>query len=138
MWTSHVQGQTEGREAAYLHGDVSDGGGGQVKVLLDQNIEFGGEVPPSTNTVNLAGEQRKDLRRERETPRDECHIFKFYSLAALDFYYFFKPQPFVCSHLFLRPVRHQRVFTLRVDVNQNQLTLLNGHQPAKRKTDLRI
>lgn len=82
MWTSHVQGQTEGREAAYLHGDVGDGGGGQVKVLLDQNIEFGGEVPPSTNTVNLAGEQRKDLRG------DECHIFTFYSLADLHFYYF--------------------------------------------------
>lgn len=34
------------------------------------------------------------------------------------------------SHLFLEPVGHQRVLTLWVDVNQNQLTLLDGHQPT--------
>ena len=33
-------------------------------MLLDQNVEFGGQVSPCTDTVNLAGEQRGDLRRE--------------------------------------------------------------------------
>lgn len=33
------------------------------------------------------------------------------------------------THLFLWSVRHQRVLTLWVDVNENQFTLLNGHQP---------
>lgn len=54
---------SEGQGAPYLHGDVCYGGGGQVKVLLDQNVEFGGQVPPRTNAVNLAGEQRGDLRQ---------------------------------------------------------------------------
>lgn len=31
-------------------------------------------------------------------------------------------------HLFFRPVGHQRVLALWVDVNQNQLALLDGHQ----------
>lgn len=59
----------EGREAPYLHGDVCYGGGGQVKVLLDQNVEFGGQVPSCTNTVNLAGEQRGDLRPQEKRRR---------------------------------------------------------------------
>lgn len=42
----------------YLHGDVCYGGGGQIKVLLDQNVEFGSQVSPSTNAVNFTGEQR--------------------------------------------------------------------------------
>lgn len=55
-------------DGLYLHGDVRYGGGGQVKVLLDQNVEFGGQVPPSSNTVHLTGEQRRDLRhKERDT-----------------------------------------------------------------------
>lgn len=54
----------EGQDAPYLHGDVCYGGGGQVKVLLDQDVEFGGQVSPRTNTVNLAGEQRGDLRQQ--------------------------------------------------------------------------
>lgn len=61
----------EGREAPYLHGDVCYGGGGQVKVLLDQNVEFGGQVPSCTNTVNLAGEQRGDLRPQEKRRRWE-------------------------------------------------------------------
>lgn len=31
-------------------------------------------------------------------------------------------------HLFFRPVGHQRVLALWVDVDQNQLALLDGHQ----------
>ena len=62
MKSKHVHGQDEGQEAPYLHGDVCDGGGGQVIVLLDQDVEFGGEVAPRTNRVNLAGEQSGDLR----------------------------------------------------------------------------
>lgn len=50
------------QEAPYLHGDVGDGGGGQVKMLLHQNVEFGCQVASRTNTVNLAGQQRGDLR----------------------------------------------------------------------------
>lgn len=46
------------RRDLYLHGDVCYGGGGQIKVLLDQNVEFGSQVPPSTNAVNFTGEQR--------------------------------------------------------------------------------
>lgn len=42
----------------YLHGDVCYSGGGQIKVLLDQNVEFGGQVPASTHAVNFTGEQR--------------------------------------------------------------------------------
>lgn len=51
----------EGKE--YLHGDVCYCGGGQVKVLLDQDVEFGGQVAPRTDAVDLAGEQRGDLRQ---------------------------------------------------------------------------
>lgn len=61
-----VRPHTRYEEAVlYLHWDVRYGGGGQVKVLLDQNVEFGGQVPPSTNTVNLAGEQRRNLGHKR-------------------------------------------------------------------------
>lgn len=63
------------QEAPYLHGDVCYGGGGQIKVLLDQNIEFGGQVPSCTNTVDLAGEQRGDLRQqERKMQRDQTAL----------------------------------------------------------------
>lgn len=51
-----------GDDAPYLHGDVCDGGGGQVKVLLDQNVKFGGQMPPGPDAVDLAGEQRGDLK----------------------------------------------------------------------------
>lgn len=50
-------------ELFYLHGDVGYGGRGQVKVLLDQNVEFGGQVTSCTNAMNLAGEQGRDLSR---------------------------------------------------------------------------
>lgn len=33
-------------------------------MLLDQNVEFGGQVTSRTNAVDLAGEQRRDLRRD--------------------------------------------------------------------------
>lgn len=58
--------QHRGKEVSYLHGDVCYGGGGQIEVLLNQNVEFGGQVPPCTNTVNLAGEQRGDLRQQKK------------------------------------------------------------------------
>lgn len=45
------------REGPHLHGDVCYGGGRQVKVLLDQDVEFGGQVAPGPNTVHLAGQQ---------------------------------------------------------------------------------
>lgn len=42
MWVNtlvrHVQVQTEGKKVSYLHGDVCYGSGGQVEVLLDQNV----------------------------------------------------------------------------------------------------
>lgn len=53
--------QTSGRPLAYLHGDVGDGGGGQVEVLLHQDVELGGQVAAGADTVHLAGEQRRDL-----------------------------------------------------------------------------
>lgn len=34
-------------------------------MLLDQNVEFGGQVPPCSNTVNFTGEQRGDLREKK-------------------------------------------------------------------------
>lgn len=122
-----------GQGAPYLHGDVCYGGGGQVKVLLDQNVEFGGQVSPRTDTVNLAGEQRGDLRREVRKMQWEQ--------TANSSFLWFIPCAFispgvktmmvavfpVSTHLFLRPVRHQCVLTLWVDVNQNQVTLLDGH-----------
>lgn len=37
-------------------------------MLLDQNVEFGGKVPPGTDAVNFAGEQRGDLIR----PERKC------------------------------------------------------------------
>lgn len=59
-WTRQ-QGQRRD-DTLYLHGDVCDGGGSQVEVLLDQNVKFGGKVPPGPNAVDLAGEQRGDLK----------------------------------------------------------------------------
>lgn len=50
----------------YLHGNVGDGGGGQVKVLLHQNVEFGGQVTSCADAVDLAGEQGRDLRADTE------------------------------------------------------------------------
>lgn len=44
-------------EGPHLHGDVCDGGGRQVKVLLDQDVEFGGQVAAGPNAVHLAGQQ---------------------------------------------------------------------------------
>ena len=44
-------------ELLYLHGNVGYGGRGQVKVLLDQNVEFGGQVTSCTDAVDLTGEQ---------------------------------------------------------------------------------
>lgn len=54
----------KGQGATYLHGDVCYGCGGQVEVLLDQNVEFGGQMPPSSNAVNLTGEQRGNLTQQ--------------------------------------------------------------------------
>lgn len=51
-----------GGGGSHLHGDVGDGGGRQVKVLLNQDVEFGGQVAAGPNTVHLAGEQGRDLR----------------------------------------------------------------------------
>lgn len=64
MWVNTLVRQTAGKEASYLHWNVCYGGGSQVEVLLDQNVEFGGEMPPRPNTVNFAGEQRRDLRQQ--------------------------------------------------------------------------
>lgn len=45
-------------------------------MLLDQNVEFGGQVPPSTNTVHLTGEQRSDLRhKERDAVKNGNAIY---------------------------------------------------------------
>ena len=40
----------------YLHGDVGDGGGGQVEVLLHQDVELGGQVSARPHAVHLTGE----------------------------------------------------------------------------------
>lgn len=64
-------GQIKQQGDPYLHGDVCYGGGGQIKVLLDQNVEFGGQVPPRTNAVNLTGEQGRNLtQQERNAVRN--------------------------------------------------------------------
>lgn len=44
-----------------------------------------------------------------------------------------RPRVFVSTHLFLRPVRHQCVLSLWVDVNEDQVTLLDGHQPKNKQ-----
>lgn len=49
------------RNKLYLHGDVCDGGGGQVKVVLNKHVEFGGQVPSSPNTVHLADQHVRNL-----------------------------------------------------------------------------
>lgn len=38
-------------------------------------------------------------------------------------------------HLFLRTVGHKRVFALWIDVNQDQLTLLDGHQAETQREE---
>ena len=48
--------QTAKELLAYLHGDVGDGGGGQVKVLLHQDVEFGRQVSAGPHAVYLASE----------------------------------------------------------------------------------
>lgn len=54
---------TKGRRGRlYLHGDICYSGGGQVKVLLDQNVEFRSQVSPSAHAVNLTSEQWGDLQ----------------------------------------------------------------------------
>lgn len=65
----HVQGVwRRGRwEGPHLHGDVCDGGGRQVKVLLDQDVELGGQVAAGPNAVHLAGQQGGHLRHEGGT-----------------------------------------------------------------------
>lgn len=75
-------------------------------MLLDQNVEFGSEVSPSTHAVNFTGEQRRDLngawaeRARYDTSRRAVARVRC-----------------VSPHLFLGPVRHQRVLPLWVDVN---------------------
>lgn len=63
-------------EEPHLHGDVGDGGGRQVKVLLHQDVELGGQVAAGPNTVHLAGQQGghllgEDRGRRGHTPT-EC------------------------------------------------------------------
>lgn len=88
-------------------------------MLLDQNVEFGGQVTSCTNAVDLAGEQGRDLRRDTEEDAGEKWLMSD-SFAVSDWV--------EESHLFLCTVGHQCVFALWVDVNQNQLALLDGHQ----------
>lgn len=38
-------------------------------MLLDQNVEFGGQVASRTNAVDLAGEQGRDLRQRGDRRR---------------------------------------------------------------------
>lgn len=33
-------------------------------MLLDQDVKFGGQVPPCPNTVHLTGEQRRYLKQK--------------------------------------------------------------------------
>jgi len=77
--TTHERQEEEEEKALYFHGDVCYGGGSQVKVLLHENVEFGGQVPPSTNTVNLAGEQRRDLEQQESSKvrTDSCDKIRF-------------------------------------------------------------
>lgn len=58
-------------ELLYLHGDVGYGGRGQVKVLLDQDVEFGGQVASRANAVDLAGEQGRDLGHKKVQVRSD-------------------------------------------------------------------
>lgn len=91
-------------ELFYLHGDVGYGGRGQVKVLLDQNVEFGGQVTSCTNAMNLAGEQGRDLsRRDTEENAGEkwlmpesiaCHVW----LGGTDSPLFLLGQSPACLH----------------------------------------
>lgn len=34
-------------------------------MLLNQNVELGGQVPARTDAVNFAGEQRRDLKQKQ-------------------------------------------------------------------------
>lgn len=88
-------------------------------MLLNQNVEFGGQVASCTNAVDLAGEQGRDLRWDTEEDAGEKWLMSD-SFAASDRH--------AEIHLFLRTVGHQCVFALRVDVNQDQVALLDGHQ----------
>lgn len=56
-----IESREDGGRRLYLHGDVCDGGGGQVEVLLDQDVELGGQVAAGADAVHLAGQQRRDL-----------------------------------------------------------------------------
>ncbi len=44
----------------------------------------------------------------------------------------------VVTHLFLGSIRHQRVLALWVNVNENQVTLLDGHQPKTHNPKLKV
>lgn len=54
------------KQTTYLHGNVGDGGRGQVKMLLHQNIQLGSEVPPSSDTVDFTGQNGGELQESTQ------------------------------------------------------------------------
>lgn len=99
-------------------------------MLLDQNVEFGGQVASCTNAVDLAGEQGRDLR-QRGTEEDAGEKGRLSDSSDVR-------DGAAEIHLFFHPVGHQRVLALRVDVNQDQLALLDGHQAETRARKQKI